>query len=141
VIEIRNSKFGTRNSKFENRKSRRISSFVFRFSVLLALTASPLRLPAATPTFKQYTYVADTGSGKLGSITSPAITLTSGDFVFVFCQTRDSATGFTVTSSPANTFNQLTSQTAASTEQASYSVNAGSGSTTFTCTPSASAAY
>jgi len=87
--------------------------------------------------YKQSTFVAEGSSTPVASITSPAMTVAAGDLLIVFCRSGPSTqTGVTVTSSPANTFNQLTAQVNTwGVEQESYALSAGAGSTTFTCTP------
>jgi hypothetical protein len=99
-------------------------------------------------TFHQTTYVAETSS-PLTHITSPALTLagTSTELVVVFCRNND-VTGTvtdTVTSTPSNSWTQLQLWTNSNgfgpTAQASYTVGPGSGSTTFTCTPSSTNSY
>ena len=99
--------------------------------------------PFVAPTFVQYTFVAETNSTPVASITSPAITLTAGDFTYVSCRNGGSSVADVVTSSPANTFTPLTLQNLAGlgTLQASYSFGGGAGSTTFTCTPTTSQAF
>lgn len=94
-------------------------------------------------TFSKYTFVTDSGSTSVASITSPAIILGSGDFVVVSCRTGTASQTVTVTSSPANTFTQLTAQSSATvgSSQMSYALTVSSGSTTFTCTPSASSGF
>ena len=96
------------------------------------------------PSFSQSTFVAETSATPVASITSPALILTAGQFAYVFCSDGDTGTNaITVTSSPANTFTQLTkqNQTATGLEQASYAFSVGAGSTTFTCTPATSQGY
>lgn len=126
--------------------------FVTILSLILAISTAGQEIlgtshrkifTASNPSFVAYTFVANTNcGGTCASITSSAITLTAGDFVLVFC--RNGNTGGNaevVTSSPANTWTQLSSHSTASvaTEQASYSFGVGAGSTTFTCTPTLAA--
>jgi hypothetical protein len=95
---------------------------------------------AAGPAFVTSTYVAETCSTSCASITSPAVSLSSGQFAYVFCRSGG-GTSITVTSSPANTFTQLAVQGSNPVIQGSYAMNTGSGSTTFTCAPSSSEQY
>lgn len=99
--------------------------------------------------FAAYTYAKE-NTTSLSSITTTgantggAITLTSGDFVIVFCRGyQPSVSSFTVTSSPSNTWTQLTAQSITSEQivQASYSNGTAAGSTSFTCTPNAASQY
>lgn len=98
---------------------------------------------SSTPRIVNYTYVTETSSTPVASITSPAITVTAGDTVAVNCGSR----GTTLTSdhasdSASDSFTYLTPQlfTTNISEQMSWAVAAG-GSTTFTCTPNTSAGY
>ena len=93
--------------------------------------------------FKQYTYVPERNSASIASITSPSIVLAAGDFVVVSCGTPENLTSSVATSTPANTFAPLTFANNANGTgiQTSYAMNVSAGSTTFTCTPNASAGY
>jgi len=95
------------------------------------------------PTFVAYTFVAETNSSNIASITSPAITLSSGDLVFVFCRSGRTASDPLASSSPANTFTELGGQntTGLGEEKAAYAFGVASGSTTFTCTPNTSSGF
>ena len=97
------------------------------------------------PAFVSSTYVAETGAGPFASITSPALTLTSGQMVDVYCRNGTStANAFTYTSSPSNTWIAIAAQQMSGgfgNGQMGYAFNVGSGSTTFTCTPATSAGY
>jgi hypothetical protein len=112
------------------------------FFLALALVGVPLA-GLAQATFRQYTHVSDSGGTNVGFITSPAITLSAGDFVLVSCRTGNGlATSIAVTSSPSNAFKQLAVQAGGpGSQQSSYAVNVRSGSTTFTCTPNAPSPY
>ena len=112
------------------------------FFLALALVGVPLA-GLAQATFRQYTYVADSGGVNVASITSPAITLGAGDFVLVSCRAGyGSAKSIVVTSSPSNTFSQLTVQAGGpGSQQSSYAMNVKAGSTTFTCTPNIASPY
>jgi hypothetical protein len=112
----------------------------------LALLISPPPFPQlnvvvkhkSTPlAFFQSTFVTTTSATPIASITSPALTLTAGDFVFVACRTGTSTTTITATSTPANTFTRSSGTGTASlgTIQTSWSFGVAAGSTTFTCTP------
>ena len=102
----------------------------------------------AVPAFVSSTFVAE-GSGTLvASITSPALTLSgvSGEMVMVVCRNNTGGTNTsTVTSTPSNTWTTLTVRNNSlgfgPNFQASYAINPGSGSTTFTCTPQTSNGY
>jgi hypothetical protein len=93
--------------------------------------------------FTNYTYVANTGVGSVSSITSPALTMSGGDFVLVMCASTAATTGDPASSTPSNTFNTLTFQADSGDYQVqlSYATNMASGSTTFTCTPNVSSAF
>lgn len=68
------------------------------------------------------------------SITSPALTMTAGDFVYVECLFSAGTTTITTTSTPSNTWHELTSSGAAiGGMQPAYAFSVGAGSTTFTC--------
>ena len=117
-----------------------------RFSPLLFLAFAVVGVPLAglaQATFRQYTYVADNGPVNVLSITSPAIPLVAGDFVYVFCRSNTGPRSIAVTSSPSNTFRSLTLQNNGSSiaEQASYATSVVAGPTTFTCTPSIGVNY
>jgi hypothetical protein len=117
-----------------------------KLSPLLFLALAVVGVPLAglaQATFRQYTYVADSGGVNVASITSPAITLGAGDFVHVSCRTGyGSIKSIVVTSSPSNTFTQLAIQAGGpGSQQSSYAMNVRAGSTTFTCTPNDGAAY
>src|SRR5882724_13450623 len=95
--------------------------------------------PTSDPSFVAYTFVANTSCGSTcSSITTPAITLTTGDFVFQFCRNNLNVASnpMTFTSTPSNTWNALTSDSLPNNIHTSsaYSFTVG-GSTTFTCTP------
>ncbi len=89
------------------------------------------------PLFVTNTFVAFIAASG-GAYTSPALTLTAGDFVLVFCMNTNTAgIFFTITSTPANTFTNVTSlfQSQNGSMTQAYAFGAGAGSTTFTCTP------
>lgn len=91
--------------------------------------------------FVTYTFVANTNCGSTcTSITTPALTLSANDFVYIFCRNGGTSNSMTMTSTPANTFTHLTSrfQSGIGTERPAYAFGVASGSTTFTCTPVAS---
>ena len=115
-----------------------------RAQMLEAVMAGPgISATSGTYTYVTWTYVADTGTTTHTSITSPAITLTAGDFIFMHCRAAG-GTSYAFSSSPANTFTSLTflsNPTSATVSEAAYVLSAGSGSTTFTCTPSSTQQY
>ena len=84
-----------------------------------------------------YTYVGYTFVAEGASFPSPSINLAAGDFVSVFCTgAGTSATTFSVSSSPFNTFSSLSSVFVSNTgslNQEFYILNAHAGPTTFTC--------
>lgn len=92
----------------------------------------------APPGEKKYTYVVDsTGT----SVTSPSITVSANDLVVVSC--RYGVTGGAIaTSSPSNTWTALPAQFNAGGVgiQMSWAIMGASGSITFTCTQTSSAA-
>lgn len=95
----------------------------------------------STFTFVTYTFVAE-NSAAVSSVTSPALTLTAGDFVVWFCRASTSST-VTVSSTPANTvatFSQVTWPTSHPAIFA-YILNASAGSTTVTCSFSTAATF
>ena len=117
-----------------------------RFSPLLFLALAVVGVPLAglaQATFRQYTYVADSGPNNVASITSPAITLSAGDFVYVSCRTGNgSARSIAVSSSPNNTFTQLNAQAGGpGSQQSASAMNVQAGPTTFTCTPNVPSPY
>jgi len=117
-----------------------------RLSLLLFLALAVVGIPLAglaQATFRQYTYVADSGGGNVATITSPAIIVGAGDLVYVSCRTGFGSTkSIVVTSSPPNTFTQLAIQAGGpGSQQSSYALNVRQGSTTFACAPNAPAPY
>lgn len=110
-------------------------------NLAFVLSFSASNVAATTPVFAASTYVANSGSNS-ASITSPAIKLLAGQFALVHCAADEvTVTGITATSSPSNTWSQLTLRSVATQVyvQDSYNANVGAGSTTFTCTPNTSA--
>ena len=96
------------------------------------------------PYSTQYTYVAETDSTSVSSITSPSITVTASDVMVVACRYGGTgyATGATASGSSVGTWNYLTAETASSVGlQVSWGVVTTAGATTFTCTPSSSSGY
>lgn len=81
-----------------------------------------------------------TANPNTGPATTTALSLSAGDFVFVACGGDAANIGgsdnYTVTSSPANTWNQLPNEVWNNfyAQQSSYALNVGAGLTTFTCT-------
>src|SRR6266446_285813 len=109
-----------------------------------AKLTGPAKVASITaPTFVAYTFVAETNSSDIASITSPALTLSTNDLVFVFCRSGTGATDPVTSSTPSNTWTQLAGQTTGGLgeERAAYSFSVASGSTTFTCTPSVSSPF
>ena len=93
--------------------------------------------PPIPPILKQTTFVADSTAA---NVTSPAITVATGDLVVVSCRFGTGSTGV-VTSTPSNTFTPLSAAIQGSLGiQQSWTVIASGASTTFTCTQSGSAA-
>jgi hypothetical protein len=119
-----------------------LKKLILLWFLALAIVGVPLA-GLAQATFRQYAYVADSGGVSVASITSRAITLGAGDLVIVSCRTGNgSASNIMVSSSPSNTFKQLTAQIGGpGSQQVSYAMNARPGSTTFTCTPNLSSPY
>lgn len=110
---------------------------------VLSFSATTSVTPAIL--FETSTWVSDV-AGSSASVTSPAIPLSAGQLAYVHCvtYTGNVITGFTVTSSPSNTFVKLNAQLNGVTGPAiqdSYALNVGAASTTFTCTPNTSAAH
>ena len=96
--------------------------------------------PPSVYTFVQYTFVPETATAAT-SVTTPAITLTAGDLVTVYCRGSIGAGGtIAFSSTPSNTWAALPPQLISATApaQMAYTLSAGAGSTTFTCTFSAS---
>jgi hypothetical protein len=88
----------------------------------------------ATYTFVNYTFVDEVAGG--GTITSPALSVTAGDFVYQYCRTFGAVASFTFTSSPSSTWNTLTPQATGGgpgTLQGAWSRMTSTGSTTFSC--------
>src|SRR5713101_1350395 len=97
------------------------------------LVRHPKSLHSSAPVFAQATNATNLSAAT--SITSPAITVTAGDFVYVECVFPAGTGTLTVTSSPSNTWNLLSQSGAAIGDmQPSYALNVAGGSTTFTCT-------
>lgn len=111
---------------------------------LVVITYSPTTI---VPILKQFTYVAQTSSSSIASITSPSITVAANDLLVVFCGTGSfnaSITSIPTTSSQSNVWNALTMQgtnSSTGTEQESWAIASGSAATTFTCTPTVNAPY
>jgi hypothetical protein len=80
------------------------------------------------------------GASSVPSITSPAITVSVGDQVAVWCQSSGSNTSITATSSPANTWTMGTLQTSSTSLNGTFghSTISTGGSMTVTCTPNIS---
>jgi hypothetical protein len=93
-------------------------------------------------TYSQYTFVSETNSSNIASITSPSITIGAGDLLFVACRVGSNPGNITVTSSQSDTFTQLSYANNGSTSlRGSYTVSAVGGATTLTCTPSSSGPF
>jgi hypothetical protein len=86
------------------------------------------------PTFDQYTYVSEQ-SGSLAYITSPSMTVAAGDLVVIFCR---SASTFTFTSSPSESWNALPGVSQSSLARMGWAIIGTAGVHTFTCTPTTS---
>lgn len=87
-----------------------------------------------SPTYRQ-TCNNTPGAGTTTTV-SCTITPTAGDFIFALCRGGNTSTpAFTTTSSPANTFAQISVANAAGgSSQGSYAFGVVGSSTTFTCT-------
>jgi hypothetical protein len=90
-------------------------------------------------TFSTSTF-AQNGTASTTTATTPAVTLSSGDFVFMWCNGGFPASP---SSSPANSFNSLTEAASGpdGTGQGFYIPSAAAGSTTFTCTQASTAQF
>jgi len=130
---------GTAQAQEEEIVLKKLSLLLF---VALAVAGVPLA-GLAQATFRQVTYVADSGGTNVAFITSPAITLGAGDFVHVSCRTGFGSTkSIVVRSNPPNAFNPLPIQAGGpGSQQSSYAMNVRPGPTTFTCAPNAPAPY
>ena len=109
---------------------------------ILGSPAHPSAGGASTYTYVTWAYVAETASS-MGSITSNAITLSSGDALVAFCRNSGGAgDNNAFSSTPSNTWSTLSSTSVAGTNfTAGYVLSAGSGSTTVTCTFTSNASY
>lgn len=98
----------------------------------------------STYTFVTYTYAPEAPASSM-NITSPALTLSTGDFVMWFCRlSTGGANTVSVSSTPANTVGSLTQVTwnsATAQVIAGYILSAVAGSTTFTCSFTSAATY
>lgn len=98
---------------------------------------------SVAPVVNQRTFVSDSGATATASITSPSLTIPSGDVVFVACSgLSGTLTSDVVTSSGAATWNATGFIANASGGSISvYRATNLSGASTFTCTPNASTAH
>ena len=96
------------------------------------------------PYINSFVGVPETGSSLVASITTGSMSITSGDLVFAFCRSGGSVavTSILATDSLGDVFTptSLTTNSTGIRVEGSYSFVTHSGSATFTCTPSASAA-
>lgn len=105
-------------------------------TVAPSTTLAPNNTATTWPGPSTYTFVASTFKNEASGST-PALTLTAGDFVFLFCSgSGTSSTTYTASSTPSNTWVGIgTAQVASgNVTQGFYTLSAGSGSTTFLCT-------
>ncbi len=94
-------------------------------------------------TFSQSTF-ANNGASSSNVATTPAITLTAGDFVFMMCQGGNNGTTIAASSSVPETWVPLTYLNGAGSigpARGFYVSSATAGSTTFTCTTGAATAF
>jgi hypothetical protein len=98
-------------------------------------SGTPCSGATSSPTFKQYQFVSDTTGI---SVTSPSMTVTAGDILFVSCRFGTGSTGI-ATDSQGNSYTAgLAVINGANGLQLSYATASTSGTIQFTCTQSSS---